>query len=343
MKAHPQSLPQNAALRELAELQTRMLRPAQNINLDGGFELGWGAAILLFGLVPYFNALLPKSVLASPWTSWIAFLPLLCGAFAPYAVPRVIKRFITWPRTGYVAIPNDLKLGYLVMLMVFGGALGLTLSLPFVLVSQIRDALSQPAAHRHLSGIIWHAAELLVCATLVVYLDRKVIRKRSPLPAAYDAALLNQGLKQTPIDPTRLRLLKGTILTALLGILLLLGAVVVGVLYLSKSVLHHATMHWSEWGLVCFLVACNAALYLMANGVAIKSYRWKWLVLPVLLVAPILLAPAIPYPANQPELIPMLEHLPPAMACLGLVWFLSGSVTLLSFIHHNPPPSADNV
>jgi hypothetical protein len=114
------------------------------------------------------------------------------------------------------------------------------------------------------------------------------------------------------------------------------------VLYSSKSVLHQTTVHWSDWGVVCFLVACNAALYLMANGVAIKLYRWKWLVLPIMLVGPILLAPAIPYPADQPGLIPLFEQMPPVMICLGLVWFLSGSATLLSFIRHHPPPSAQN-
>jgi hypothetical protein len=39
-----------------------MLRPTQNVNMDGSFELGWGMALLCFGLVPYLNAVLPKSV-----------------------------------------------------------------------------------------------------------------------------------------------------------------------------------------------------------------------------------------------------------------------------------------
>jgi hypothetical protein len=343
MNTHPQALPQNAAVRELAELQARMLRPAQNVNMDGGFELGWGTAIFVFGLVPYLNALIPKTVFASPWTSWIAYVPLLGAAFAPYAIPRAIKRFVTWPRTGYVVSPNDLKLGYLVKLMVFGGALGLTFSLPFFMVSQIGDALNQPAAHRHLSGIIWHAAEFLVCGTLVVYLGRKVIRKRPPPPAAYDTVILNEGLKQAPISQTRLRLLKTIVPLVLLGILLLLCAAVLGVLLMSKSILHLRTMRWSECGLVCFLVACNAALYLMANGIAFKQHPWKWLVVPAMLIGPILLAPAIPYPATQPELLPLFEQMPPAMICLGLVWFLSGSFTLLSFVRHNPIPSAENL
>jgi hypothetical protein len=124
-----------------------MQRPAQNVNMDGSFELGWGMALLCFGWVPYLNAVLPKSIWASPWTAWISYLPmicLICAGFAPYGIPRMIMRFITWPRTGYVVNPNDVKLIQLVMLMVFGAALGFSLTLAIMLVGPITVAPAIP-------------------------------------------------------------------------------------------------------------------------------------------------------------------------------------------------------
>ena len=105
--------------------------------------------------------------------------------------------------------------------------------------------------------------------------------------------------------------------------------------------MRHMETQWPQLGILSFLVATNAILYLMGNGVAIKQHRWKWLVLPIMLIGPIVIAPAIPFPAIKPELIPILEPFPPVMLSLGLVWFLSGAATLISFIRHNPTPPAE--
>jgi hypothetical protein len=186
-----------------------------------------------------------------------------------------------------------------------------------------------------------HGIELFVCATLAVYLGRKTIRKRQPLPAAYDAALINQGFRQTAAGRKHLRLVRFALLLMFAGIPILVCGVVFGLMYLSKSVMRHTEIHWPQLGVLSFLVATNAVLYLMGNGVAIKQHRWKWLVLAILLIGPIVVAPAIPYPAVKPELIPILEPFPPVMLSLGLVWSLSGAATLLSFIRHNPLPSTE--
>ena len=272
----------------------------------------------------------------------MGYLPLICAGFAPYAVPRMIKRFITWPRTGYVANPNDLKLVQLVMLMVFGGALGFSLALPFVLVSEIRGAISQANAHSDLLRIIQHGIELLVCATLTLYLGRKVIRKRQPLPAAYDAALINQGLGQTAAGKKHLRSVGFTLLLMFVGIPVLVCGVVFWLMYWSKSVVRHTEIYWPQLVVLSFLVATNAILYLMGNGFATKQHRWKWLVLPAMLIGPIVVAPAIPYPAVTPELMPALELFPPqVMLVLGLVWCLSGAATLILFVRHNPLPPVE--
>jgi hypothetical protein len=341
MKAHVPSLANVPEAEALAQLQAQMQRPARNVNMDGSFELGWGTALLCGGLVPYFNALLPKSVWASWWTVWIGYLPLLCLGFAPYGIPKMIKRFVTWPRTGYVANPGDLKLIQLVMLMGFGGALGYCLVTPFILVSEIREAMSRPGVHRELYGIIWHGIKLAVCATLAVYLGRKTISKRRPLPAAYDAALINRGLKHTAAGRMTLRTVKFTLLLMFLGIPILAGGVVCGLIYLNKSILRHTELDWPQVGMLSLLVAPNAILFLMANAVAIKQHRWKWLLLASMLIGPVVVAPAIPYPAVKLRLLSGMESFPPVLLSLGLVWFLSGAATLVSFIRHHPLPPAE--
>ena len=106
--------------------------------------------------------------------------------------------------------------------------------------------------------------------------------------------------------------------------------------------MRHTEIHWPQLGVLSFLVATNAILYLMGNGVAIRQHRWKWLVLAIMLIGPIMVAPAIPYPVVKPELMPTLELFPPqVMLVMGLVWFLSGAATLILFIRHNPLPPVE--
>lgn len=334
-------------VQDLAHLQAQMQKPALHANRDGGFELGWGTAILFAGLVPYFNAAMPKSFWISPWTNWMSYLPLLCMAFAPYAIPKLVKRFVTWPRTGYVANPNELKLTQLLMLMAFGLVLGFVITRAMHLVWDIRELSNppgQPGPHigGGTRGAILHGAELVIGAALTFYLARKVIRKRPPPPTAYDAAQLTQRLKQIAVGRKQVRVVKATMLGVFLGIPLMLCGVVLGLMWLSKAVMSHAEIHGPQWGALSFLLATNAVLYLMANGVALKQHRWKWLILVVLLIGPIFLAPLVPNPTIKPELAPVLQLFPPsAFLFIGLAWFLSGAATLILFIRDNPLPSAE--
>jgi hypothetical protein len=336
MKDHAVPL---SEIQELAALQDRMQRPARNVNRDGSFELGWGTALLCAGFGPYLVASLPKSVWSSAWTSWLGFVPVLCMAFAPWGIPKIVQRFITWPRTGYVANPQDVTLKQLVMLMVFGGALGFSLVLPFILVPQIREAISQAGAHKGLHDIILNSIKLLVCATLVVWLGRKVISKRQPLPSAYDPVIIKQAFKQSPVGRKSWRQVRFFILAIFLGAAILVCGAVFGLIYLRKLARPFTEFHWPQMGVSGFLVATNALLYLMANGVAFKQHRWKWLLLAIMLVGPILAGPAIPLPASQLGMSSTFAPLLPVMLSVGVVWFLSGAATLMWFIWHNPPSS----
>jgi hypothetical protein len=329
--------------KDLAKLQAQMQRPAQTVHLDGGFELGWGTAIVCCGLVPYLNAMLPRSVWTSGWTGWIGFLPLACAAFAPYGIPKIIKRFITWPRTGYVVNPNDVTLIQLVMLMGFGLALGLCLTMPFILASEIRDVISHPGAQHDAQAIMLHSGELLVCATLAVYLARKTLRKRRPpLPTAYDSLQIKHRFAQTASGRKVLRGVKLTLLLLFLGTPVLAGALVFGLIYLVKSVTSRAELSLPQIGVVTLFVATNALLYLMCNAVAIKRYRWKWLVLALMVLGPMGMGWIVPWPAVQPQLTPVVQLFPPqAMLSIGFAWCLSGIAALILFVRHHPLPAAD--
>lgn len=323
---------------DLAEIQGQMQRPARYVNLDGSFDLGWGTAILCLSLVPYINAILPKAIWSSPWTSWIAYLPLFCGAIAPYAVGKIVKRFVTWPRSGYVRNPNEITLGYLILIMIFGLALGDSFGMVYVLTMEIRKEVSHTGGAGNFHDIIYHVIRLLISFSLAVYLGRKAIRKRRPLPVAYDSTVINQQLSQTVAGRKCVRTVKLTLFFLLIGLPIMVCGVVFGLMYLGHTAMRHALFQWPQLGVASFLIGTNAILFLMGNGVVIREQKWKWLALAGLILAPILLAPLIPYPANQSELLPTIH---PVMLSLGMVWFLSGVITLIIFIRHNPPPATE--
>lgn len=354
MNANSESFSNSPEACHLASFQSKMLRQAQRATRDGGFELGWGVAILMFGLGSYLTPVLPKSLWMSAWTAWIGYVPLFCAAFAPFAIPKLVQRLISAPRAGYIANPNDPKLGDLVMIMIFGSALGFTISLPMVLVSEVRQVMSHSGPPSDIHSIVVHSIKLLVCAALTVYLGPKVIKKPKLSPVAYEASVITHELKQTASGRKHLRLVKFTLMAMFIGLLILLSAIVIGLMFWGGSVLPYSEIHpsqegvpgvirhpgndWSQLGMAGFLVATNALLYLMASGVALKPHRWKWLLVPVMLIAPILIAPSFPRP--KPQLTQTFDSLPPVMLCLGAVWFLSGAISLMLFMRHNPAPSA---
>jgi len=291
--------------------------------------------LLCGGLVPYFNAALPKSVLASPWMSWICYVPLACMAFAPYAVPKIIKRLITWPRIGYVATPGELKLTQLLLLMLFGGALGLCIGSLLILAVQTLEYMGGAGSFE--SRMVFHHAVIIaVCIPLVIFLWPKVITKPKPFPTAYDASVICQ----MPLGKQTMKTVKFILIFQFIATPALLGALVFWLACASKSVLHRVELHWPQLMALSIIVVANAALFLMGNAVVLKQYKWKRAFPLLLVLAPFAVAFTLPYAASQSQ--PMLELFPPpVMLCTGFIWFASGALTLLAFVHHNPLPSAE--
>ena len=92
-----------AAQQDKRELLKTAMRPMRYETVDGAGEIGWGAALLCFALSSYAVVLLG----ASKWRTGIGWL-LMLGACVAMPLSRwAIKRYVTWPRTGYVAYRRD--------------------------------------------------------------------------------------------------------------------------------------------------------------------------------------------------------------------------------------------
>jgi hypothetical protein len=104
-------------------IQKQAARVARYANIDGSAELGWATALVCWSVTTYGTIILrPKSL----WLHAILWLFFLCGALAPLLLPRAIKRFVTWPRTGYVACLRDRKFWIAITVsFVIAGSLGI--------------------------------------------------------------------------------------------------------------------------------------------------------------------------------------------------------------------------
>ena len=61
-----------------------------------------------------------------------------------------------------------------------------------------------------------------------------------------------------------------------------------------------------------------------------------------MLVGPVAVLAAVPFPAAPPEMKPVLESFPPqVMLFLGLAWIFSGLISLICFVRQRPLPAPD--
>ncbi len=88
------------------ELQNYMERPKRYENIDGTGEMFFGLMFLGFALAGYLEAGLPEN--SSRWMHGVAVYACLIPTLGlGFWLRRVIKRHLTWPRTGYVAYPRN--------------------------------------------------------------------------------------------------------------------------------------------------------------------------------------------------------------------------------------------
>lgn len=87
------------------ELQNYMGRLKRYQNIDGTGEMIVGLTLLGFALAGYLEALLPEN--SPTWMRLgLIYASLAMAVGFAYWARRVIKRRITWPRTGYAAYPR---------------------------------------------------------------------------------------------------------------------------------------------------------------------------------------------------------------------------------------------
>jgi drug/metabolite transporter (DMT)-like permease len=86
------------------ELKEYMDRPKRYDNIDGTGEMAFGLMALGFTLLGYLQTILPKDSFWKRGSSgMLLFFVILLPMFGLILwIPKVIKKRITWPRTGYV-------------------------------------------------------------------------------------------------------------------------------------------------------------------------------------------------------------------------------------------------
>ncbi len=163
------------AAKENEQIQKTMMRPMRYEAIDGAGEIACATMLLGFALSSYTYLLVPEPSL---WRNGIAWLLFFGGSFGPYCIHKAIKKYITWPRTGYVAYRRDTKSFRIGMAASVVVAVGISIGLSFLLASELRHAGAispgdiRPGAIR--PGPAGHSRKimlaLLVASSAVLYL-----------------------------------------------------------------------------------------------------------------------------------------------------------------------------
>jgi hypothetical protein len=111
-----------------------MGRPGRYENIDGTGEMNFGLMMLGFTILGYMQTIMPKdSIWLKRFNSLLfMYLVLLPPLALGYWIHKVVKKRITWPRTGYVAYPRPKK--SLLILVIAVAAISAVAAVGFVLL-----------------------------------------------------------------------------------------------------------------------------------------------------------------------------------------------------------------
>jgi hypothetical protein len=120
------------AVKENAELQKLTLQPKRYETINGAGEIGWGLATLCFAISSYASRILPPSA----WRIWSGWFFLASACVAMPLCLWASRKFVTWPRVGYVTFRRDKSwwLGIIVAVILSGV---LSAILPFLLMREM--------------------------------------------------------------------------------------------------------------------------------------------------------------------------------------------------------------
>src|ERR1035438_1639977 len=92
---------------EELQIQDYVSRPCRYVNIDGSNELTWGAMLCGFSGVDWLHAISPRdSLWHRPWAQAVCMVAMVCLV---YLGGKALKRYITYPRTGFVAYPDTVQ------------------------------------------------------------------------------------------------------------------------------------------------------------------------------------------------------------------------------------------
>ena len=92
---------------EELQIQDYVARPRRYVNIDGSNELTWGAMLCGFSCLDWLHAIAPRdSLWGRPWAQAVCMVALV---LLVVSAGKALKRYVTWPRTGFVAYPDTAK------------------------------------------------------------------------------------------------------------------------------------------------------------------------------------------------------------------------------------------
>lgn len=105
---------------EESKIQDYLSRPCRYVNIDGLNELSWGAILCGFSCLDWLHTAGPPGAW---WHShWIQGSGMLAMILSVYLAGKALKRYVTYPRTGYVAYPQTQRTRMVPLIAAVAGA-----------------------------------------------------------------------------------------------------------------------------------------------------------------------------------------------------------------------------
>ncbi len=157
------------AAKEKAEIQKTMLRPMRSETINGSGEIGWGMFCLCMALSSYSSAVLPNSMWR--FRAGIGGLLMVCGCLAMPLCRWAVRKYVTQPRTGYVAFRRG-RIFWITIVTSMLVSAGISIGLVFLMRPEMIH-MTQSQAHSSGTnataaiGTISHASKIMLAVLIV--------------------------------------------------------------------------------------------------------------------------------------------------------------------------------
>jgi hypothetical protein len=141
------------------QLESLLNRPKAYYNIDGVGELAIGLMCLAYSLLAWLQANAPKDSVWHGMPAFIIYVGLMCLIL--HYGPKAIKKYITYPRTGFVQYPKRVTLW---RPMILGAVAGAAVTIGLSIALRRHWNLTTPAA---LVGLLFAASYAFAFARTV--------------------------------------------------------------------------------------------------------------------------------------------------------------------------------